>query len=149
MRAYGPTLLTPTAISFALLRFGLAGGQVAFVNHCIDQRLRLPPHAIRLERWIDDAGRADRAGKFGGLKQGDLRIISDAPAVVMTRGGFDSIDAVAEINVVEIHGHDLIFRENGAQIDRQEKFLELALRGFVAAEKQRLGELHCNRRPAR
>ena len=69
-------------------------------------------------------------------------------AEVELRCGFESVDAVAEKNLVGVEREDLRLGEAALDLDGQHRFLHLALPAAVGREEKIAGELHGQRRCA-
>src|SRR5208337_4479478 len=69
-------------------------------------------------------------------------------AEVIVRAGLESVNAVAEVNLVGVQGEDLLLGEAPLDLDGQHRLLDLAPEITVGREKQVARELHGERRGA-
>ena len=113
-----------------------------------DARHAVQHHVAPRERaWrVQDrriARSADQARQQRGLGQ---RQLAHGLSEIIFRGGFESVIAVGEINLVAVHRENLLLGVVALDLDGQQRFLDLAAHAAVGAvEKQRAGQLHGQR----
>ncbi len=88
--------------------------------------------------------RKSRAVDHAGEQRGFLEFqVADGLAEIKLRGGFESVVAVGEINLVGVHREDLRLGVAALDLKSEKNFLHFAAEGAVAAvEKKIAGELH-------
>ncbi len=57
-------------------------------------------------------------------------------------GGFDAVEIVSPVDLVEVHLQDLVFLEDLLHPYRQDRFRHLAAQGPIGCQKQVLDQLH-------
>ena len=82
--------------------------------------------------------RARKPGEQRGLADVELR---DRLAEVRPGGGLDAVRPVPEVHLVEVHLEDAVLGVAALQLERQDRFLHLALEALVRREEQHLGQL--------
>ena len=80
----------------------------------------------------------DEAGKQRGLFDVEL---AGGLGEVAARCGFDAVQAIAEVHLVEIELENLVLRVDVLDMGREDDFLELPAKRLVAREKALSGEL--------
>ena len=86
------------------------------------------------------AGTADQARQQGGFGE---RQLADGLSEIIFRGGFKSVIAVGQINLVAVHGENLLLGVMALDLDGQQGFLDFAAHAAIGAvEKKRAGQLH-------
>ena len=119
-----------------LLRFAHADAPV--VVHALDHQVAPRQRALVVEhRRIDRP--ADQGGKQRRLGQLEL---ARRLAEIELRCGLEAVVAVRQVDLVAVHGEDLLLGVAPLDLDGQQGFLHLAPEAFVGREKEHAGELH-------
>ena len=103
--------------------------------------------APRERPWRVQDGRiarsADQSRQQGGFRQ---RQLAHGLSEIIFRGGFKSVIAVGQINLIAVHRENLLLGVVALDLDGQQRFLNLAAHAAVGAvQKQRAGQLHRQR----
>ena len=86
---------------------------------------------------------ANQSGEQRGFRE---RQLADGLAEIIFGGGLEAVIAVREINLIAVHGEDLLLGVVALDLDRQQRLLDFAAHAAVGAiEKERAGELHGER----
>ena len=87
----------------------------------------------RVRRW-----RLDESCEQRRLVHGQIRsALSEIPA----RGGFDAVEPVAEVRLVQVHLEDLVLRVLALDVAGEDDFLQLAAVGLAASQEAQAREL--------
>ena len=114
----------------------------AVARHEVQHEVAPRQRALRVQdRRIARA--ADQARQQRGFGQ---RQLAHRFAEIIFRGGFKSVIAVGEINLVAVHRENLLLGIVALDLNGQQRFLNLAAHAAVGAvQKQRAGKLHGQR----
>ena len=124
---------------------GLRGGDLAIFEHGVDHQIAPLLGAVGMIDGRIDGRTLGQTGQQRGFFQ---RQFLCRLAEVELRGGFESVDAVAEKNLVGIQGKDLRLGETALDLDREHRFLHLALPTAVGRKEKIARQLHGQRRCA-
>ena len=83
-----------------------------------------------------------QSGEQGGFGEGE---VVDVFGEVELAGGFESVGAVAQIDLVRVHGEDLVLGEDTLDLHGEQNFLELAAVGLLIGEEEIARQLHGER----
>src|SRR5579884_1904690 len=66
-------------------------------------------------------------------------------AEVILRAGFEAVDAVPEVNLVGVHGEDLLLGKSAFNLDRKNRLLNFAAKAALRRKKEVSRQLHGER----
>src|SRR5438034_7764222 len=89
--------------------------------------------------WRIVRGRLGKTRKQRGFVQSEL---FRGLAEIKLRGGFEAVDSVTQVYLVGIQSKDLRLGETALDLDRQHRFLNLAMPRTVGRKKQIARQLH-------
>ena len=125
---------------FCLVRF--LGRDLSVFQHGVDHQVATLLRFIGVGDRRISAGGFWQTGQDGGLIE---REITRALVEIKLRGRFEAIDAVAKIDLIAIHGEDLLLGESPLDLQREHDLLEFAPEGAVLREEKIARELHGQR----
>ncbi len=112
---------------------------VAVFEHRVDHQVAALQSVVRMRDGRIVRRRFGQAGEQRGFVEGQsFRRLAE----VKLRGSFESVDAVAEIDLVGVQGEDLRLGETPLDLHRQQRFLNLAMKGPVGRKKKIARQLH-------
>ena len=107
----------------ALGGFGLRDGDEAVLCHLVDDPVAPLERALARPERVIVVRRLRQRRQIGGLLHGQL---VDAFVEISERGRGDAIGAEAEIDLVQVKLEDLVLRVSALDLERQQRFLDLA-----------------------
>ncbi len=118
---------------------GLRRGDFVVARHERKHKIAPGEGAIRMVYGSID-GAANNRGERGGFRE---RQLADRPAEIIFGGGFEAVVAGAEINLIAVHGENLVFGVMALDLQGENGFLNFAVQAAVGAiEKEPASELH-------
>ena len=112
---------------------------LAVFEHRIDHQVAALQGAVRMRDGRIVGRRFGQAGEQRGFVEGQsFRRLAE----VKLGSGLESVDAVAEINLVGVEGENLWLGETPLDLHRQQRFLNLAMKGAVRRKKKIARQLH-------
>ena len=95
--------------------------------------------AVRVDDGVVGGRRLGQAGQHRHFRHGQVR---QRLAVIGLRRGGEAVGALPQIDLVEVQLQDLILGQRVFDLEGQQRFVELAGKGFLAGQKEVLCHLH-------
>ena len=132
----------PGADRFVQCIFVLVARDVAQVEHALEDVFLTDFRALRIDDRIVGRRRLRQAGQHGGLAKRDvLEILAEVDA----RGAREAVSALAQIDLVHVQLENLVLRQRGLDLVREQHFVDLARGGLLAREEEVARDLHGDR----
>ena len=119
-------------------RVGIGGLDEAVGRHLVDHPVAPLERTLVLAERMIIVRRLRQRGEIGGFRDGQL---VDRLVEISERGGGDAIGAEAEIDFVEVELEDLVLGIGALDLERQQRFLDLARQRHLVGEQEVLGDL--------
>ncbi len=123
----------------------LLGADEADVEHAVEHMALARRGTLQVVERVERRGRLRQAGEHRGLgqREGGHRL-----AEVGARRGGEAVRAVAEEDLVHVHLEDLVLREVGLDLEREQDLVDLARDRLLGRQVEVARDLHRDRRAA-
>ncbi len=121
---------------------GLDVGDDSVGLHFTEDEVAAAQGFVRIEQRRKGYGRLGQAGQESRFSQVEVFGVFGEEKL---RGGFETVHAVAEVDLVAVKGEDLLLGEGALDLDGEIGFLHFAGGGALGGEEEVAGQLHGER----